>query len=54
MQKNTVLHLSEITRFSNYYSGMVKALKVLHLSEITRFSNRRCSDIRPLERFTLI
>ena len=34
-----VLHLSEITRFSNYYAGSSYLTEVLHLSEITRFSN---------------
>ena len=34
-----VLHLSEITRFSNYVPQYARASIVLHLSEITRFSN---------------
>ena len=34
-----VLHLSEITRFSNGYDLATQFTTVLHLSEITRFSN---------------
>ena len=34
-----VLHLSEITRFSNESLYIELDLTVLHLSEITRFSN---------------
>ena len=34
-----VLHLSEITRFSNVEFSDLVRIAVLHLSEITRFSN---------------
>ena len=36
-----VLHLSEITRFSNRFKNYTTNYRVLHLSEITRFSNLR-------------
>ena len=36
-----VLHLSEITRFSNSIDSNCLFAKVLHLSEITRFSNNK-------------
>ena len=38
--EHRVLHLSEITRFSNYYGSSSYLTEVLHLSEITRFSNK--------------
>ena len=37
--KSAVLHLSEITRFSNSTYDSKEMATVLHLSEITRFSN---------------
>ena len=42
----TVLHLSEITRFSNYYGSSSYLTEVLHLSEITRFSNKAITQRR--------
>ena len=37
--QSIVLHLSEITRFSNQVFEIAVPPEVLHLSEITRFSN---------------
>ena len=43
-----VLHLSEITRFSNLPLPSIRCYIVLHLSEITRFSNNLLLIIRIL------
>ena len=41
-----VLHLSEITRFSNSITLLFPLYSVLHLSEITRFSNLLSSLVK--------
>ena len=49
-----VLHLSEITRFSNEENKGMEFHAVLHLSEITRFSNMRFNCEQNPDSFTLI
>ena len=49
-----VLHLSEITRFSNIKVAGQHFPFVLHLSEITRFSNLKWCETIANNSFTLI